>query len=1804
MHFRVHQARRRPQWATAPPARVLRGRHRVHRNGAHSFARGGKRVLAALTALLLPLGIMAATAGIAAAQAPVGAGFTVTASDLAFILKQIKISENHSATLASLAGNPDPCAGLLGNGPNQVPGPLVSYGLRALDGTCNNLQPGRNKFGAADQFFPRAGARSLQNAEPVPPGFPGAGSPTSYTQKKGLVFDSEPRVVSNLIVDQTSTNPAAVSAAGHPVRTQPGGQGVFVCGAPQAPPPPDCVPEHQTLFIPNVTTDVGLSPPFNGLFTLFGQFFDHGLDFVRKSGGQVFVPLKNDDPLVAGPDHIFGNADDLPPNLRFMVLTRATNGPGPDGRVGDDPATPADESADDVQEGSNGVSPFVDQNQTYSSHPSHQVFLREYVMSTATPQVPVATGALLHQPDGGMGTWGMLKQQAASLLGLQLRDQDITNVPMLAADPYGKFIPGPNGLPQYVTGTGLVEGNRAAPVPVPANALRIDASFLDDIAHHAVPGVNRATGLPQTPDADPGTGDDGDPATYDDEMLNAHFVAGDGRVNENIGLTAVHQIFHSEHDRLVGDIKNTLSADTSPAGVAALAEWKLAAGADGWNGERLFQAAKFVTEMEYQHLVFEEFGRKVQPLIAPFSGYHDNVDPAITAEFAHAVYRFGHSMLTDDIDRFTENPDGSANRFNVSLLNGFLNPPIYGQGPGGAPLTSQQAGGAVLMGMSDQVGNEIDEFVTDTLRNNLLGLPLDLPTVNIARARDTGIPTMNNLRKEIFARTNDGALQPYASWTDFGLGIKHPGSLVNFVAAYGNHPTVVAGQTLAEKRAAAQLIVDPPIGTDPALIPSDRFAFMDSALQPDNPDTPVVENADWRNNGGNSITGVDDIDLWMGGLAEKTNLFGGLLGSTFNYVFERQLTDLQNGDRLYYLARTPGMSLRATLEANSFAEMIMRNTTAHTLKADAFATADCKFELAGLKNNAAGYATDGSTVADDPNSACNEQALLIRSPDGTIRYRTTNSVNPPGINGQAVYNGSADPNPVYGGVDNDTFLGNAGNDRIEGGDGADVALGGDGNDIITDVAGDDVPKGGPGNDAIDAGPGLDIILSGDGKDFTNGGLNINETFGGNGDDFVQAGGGADTVFGDAGNDWIQGGAGADLLQGDSGSPFFDDPNTPGHDVINGQDGDDDYDAEGGDDIMLAGPGIERNAGAGGYDWAAHQYDGLAADADLNLKIIAEPLPVNVLRDRNQETEALSGAGLNDTLRGDDVVPATIGGGGFIGCDVLDQAGLDRIAGLSTLVTSLPRDSAPIIAASAAHSCPITGPVWGEGNILLGGAGTDLLEGRGANDILDGDRYLTVRLSVRTNPADPATEIGTTDLMEHTFQAGNPKTLQQAVFAGEIDAGNIVTVREILVGAAGTDTALFSGPAADYDITRNADNTVVTVAHTRGTALDGTDTLRNVERLQFSDGIVNALPNRPATGGATLLNLGTNPAVPGNPARLTPQENAAVTVNPAAIVDPDGTAGATFTYQWQQRLLPSGTFANVAAHPSAPGRGTAQTFVPLPAGPNFPGEVGRELRVIVSYTDNLGNPETVTSAAAVVGDVYQGTANNDTFTGTAAEDLARAAGGADTLNTGDGNDLVSGDAGDDTMNTGNGDDVVEFTGAGDGFDAIAGAAGTDKIVAKSNGTVIGLRGATALTSVEQVNANGFTGVRIQGSSVADTLSFTTVTLTGIVSIDGGGGDDVMNSSAGNDTFRFSTGMGADRINGFDANPAAGQDLLDVSALGVTAANFGARVTTALSGANTLITVRDGGGVTLGTITVNGVTPGAGVNQISQTDFVTG
>ena len=1276
---------------------------RPRRRGADGFLAKRRRTIALLTALVMPaafalqLGAMSAPA--VGAPAPTGNGFVVSAGDLSFILKQIKISERHSTTLTAS----EPCATLVNRpGDNipdaeQVPDILTAYGLRTVDGSCNNLKAASTKdFAASDQVFPRLTTPVFRDADPITPAIPvGPPGPTSYKQKQGNVVDAQPRVISNLIVDQTSTNPAAVAAAGHPVRSQDPAATAVPCTTdpdPTANPPIDpvpvnCTPTHQTLFIPNITTDVGLSPPYNSLFTFFGQFFDHGVDQTVKSGSNVFVPLQADDPLITlGPDGKPNTGDEVKPSdgNAFMVLTRAQNQPGPDGVLGTD---------DDIQNASNTDTPWVDQSQTYTSHASHQVFLREYTAGTGAfgpnNAAAVATGKLLTglpagqtypgSADGtdGESTWASVKKQAHDLLGLQLTDRDVTNIPMLATDPYGKFLPGTNGLPQYVTKTGLVEGDLANPVVVPDNVLHFDTPFVTDIAHNADPSAvdTNNDGVPDTfPTADDDTTVQTDftkqpPGTYDDELLNSHAACGDGRCNENIALTSIHQVFHSEHNRLVDDIKNTLESDTSAGAAARLAAWKATgvSGAQGTGsygyGERLFQAARYVTEMEYQHLVFEEFARKVQPAVRPFHVYSPDINPAIDAEFAHAVYRFGHSMLDDDVARTNVNPTTGAKSDNsLPLLKAFLNPPELFHGGSAGTLSAAAGAGSILMGSSDQPGNEIDEFVTETLRNNLLGLPLDLPTINMTRAREAGVPPLNEVRRQIFADTNDGQLTPYTSWSDFGQHMKHPQSLVNFVAAYGTHPKIVAETTLAGKRRAAKSIVDPITSPTEAIdvAPADAADFMFGFGAWDNKPNGVT------------TTGLDDVDLWVGGLAEVTNLFGGVLGSTFNYVFQTQLEKLQDGDRLYYLARTPGMNLRTQLEGNSFSEMIQRNTEGtNTLKADAFATADCKFQLANLDGTAAGYAANGSTVADDPSTPdCNETLLLLRKPDGTIQYRATNSVDPPGINGQSVYNGSAGDDKVNGGNDNDTFWGGAGNDRIEGNGGDDVALGGDGNDIITDLDGADVPKGGPGNDAVDGGPGDDIVHGNAGKDFLNGGANDNETFAGDGNDFIIAGQGADAVFGDGGDDWIEGGTGQDLLQGDHGAPFFDDPAEidPGNDIFVGQVGENDYDAEGGDDVMAQNAAVDRNAGSGGFDWAMHQYDTTAADDDMMINNNLGGLPIQVIvnRDRWQETEADSGGPGNDTIKGSDGVlgaPRLISGGGFTGCDAIDQAGLDRIAGL-------------------------------------------------------------------------------------------------------------------------------------------------------------------------------------------------------------------------------------------------------------------------------------------------------------------------------------------------------------------------------------------------------------------------------------------------------------------------------------------------------------------------------------------------------------
>jgi hypothetical protein len=83
-------------------------------------------------------------------------------------------------------------------------------------------------------------------------------------------------------------------------------------------------------------------------------------------------------------------------------------------------------------------------------------------------------------------------------------------------------------------------------------------------ARNAQPGgVADVDGVPETPATAIGPDDDTDAGNpiptdgrgrklaYDDELLNAHYIVGDGRGNENIALTAIHKAVDRLHRAVV-----------------------------------------------------------------------------------------------------------------------------------------------------------------------------------------------------------------------------------------------------------------------------------------------------------------------------------------------------------------------------------------------------------------------------------------------------------------------------------------------------------------------------------------------------------------------------------------------------------------------------------------------------------------------------------------------------------------------------------------------------------------------------------------------------------------------------------------------------------------------------------------------------------------------------------------------------------------------------------------------------------------------------------------------------------------------------------------------------------------------------------------------------------------------------------------------------------------------------------------------------------------------------------------------------
>ncbi|MDA0266454.1 MAG: hypothetical protein O3A14_05700 [Cyanobacteria bacterium] len=963
----------------------------------------------------------------------------------------------------------------------------------------------------------------------------------------------------------------------------------------------------------------------------------------------------------------------------------------------------------------------------------------------------------------------------------------------------------------------------------------------------------------------------------------------------------------------------------------------------------------------------------------------------------------------------------------------------------------------------------------------------------------------------------------------------------------------------------------------------------------------------------------------MGGLAEANPEFGGMLGTTFNYVFEYQLEALQNGDRFYYLTRTQGTNILNQLEPSSFADLVIRNSelggpySTH-LSGQLFITPDYILELdRGIAQEDyspnGGFGNDPDDLAGlDPLGGSLFSAKVERDYTGATQIVDPETGITHDVGGtlqffggeHVVLGGTEGNDRLIGDIGDDTLWGDGGDDYLNGRDGADNVFGGDGDDIIEDRFGDDVLRGERGNDVISTSGGVDLVFGGAGIDYLLLGQDASEIFGGEGDDFILGSAGGDFLLGNEGSDWIEGGAGFDTLAGDNSDLFFNSP-IIGHDVLFGHGDETDYDAESGDDIMGSGASVYRYEGMFGFDWGIAKNDNSAIDFDLTRTIFTTDFN-DILRDRFDNVEALSGWDGDDVLKGDNkghifgVAGATafdpltadtlffdIGANGDVVVDnVLNNAGVDRIDGFREWF-----DGAAVTLNTVAGTAE-GDTFFRDGNVLMGGDGSDFILGRGGFDVIDGDAWLNVRIKIvipdGPNAGTYSAESMSTDTavagpyagkVFNTDVNGDPdfsspafggRTLTSLMLDRTINPGAMSIVREIkydntnLTGPdKDIDTAAYQGVRTDYAIEGldgpdaigrafdlNGDGFISITDLDNGTIrdvdpvtdlrrFDDTDLLKNIEQLQFAglDGTLNTADDEFLRIDLTApTDIRWNGVSTTN--NLSPR--AGEIIADLTTTDDDTTTG--FVYSMEAGSSPFFSVSPEGVVTSTSNIGNNQNHVLSITTTDTTGAVYTEA-FILSTLNNAAN----TMSFDEFDNIVYGRGGNDNLSGLGGDDNLFGQGGADTLNGGAGNDMLDGGAAADTLNGDDGDDILL---GGAGNDTLNGGDGLDTLL---------------------------------GGNGRDTLT-------------GGAGDDMLTGGNGVDTFVFGIGFGNDTITDFD-DVGGGQDRIDLTAFSGMA-GFG--IMSVVNGSDTLITVSTAAGIA-GTINIQGISGLAGTNNtIDSGDYI--
>jgi Ca2+-binding RTX toxin-like protein len=724
----------------------------------------------------------------------------------------------------------------------------------------------------------------------------------------------------------------------------------------------------------------------------------------------------------------------------------------------------------------------------------------------------------------------------------------------------------------------------------------------------------------------------------------------------------------------------------------------------------------------------------------------------------------------------------------------------------------------------------------------------------------------------------------------------------------------------------------------------------------------------------------------------------------------------------------------------------------------------------------------------------------------------------------------------------DLIEGVAGDDLLSGGDGDDELRGGAGKDVLTGGAGDDRLSGGFGDDSFDGGDGFDTIdygfsldgwtvdlATGEAAILSAGAPVLLESF--TGIEAVVGGAGQDTLLGDGQANRIEGGEGNDLLGGGGGDDVFVYRGSETDiDQVDGGAGTDRIEAaENGSVIGLASLQNVEQISGNGFSGVVLTGTDLAETLDLG-GVAVSGLSLIYMAAGNDVLVGAAGSDTVDLGLGDDVfrVSGDQGADSVTGGDGTDriEAGADNtIIRLSALVGVEQLSSAGFANISVGGTAAgdvlnlanvtLTGIVridGGDGNdtltgsaqadTLRGGAGNDVLAGGGGNDIFEitgnGDGADTIDGGTGTDQILVTTQGTTIRLAAPTLAVETITGLGSALVYGALnDSINLsaVTLNGIVSidGGLGNDTVTAS--AASDTILAGLGNDTLTG--------NGGDDIYVFNLGDGQDILLEYANTGGGWGGVDALVFG------------------------AGIDSDDVTISKTGT-DVILTIVPTGETVTIKSQ-----AGSSSSYWV------------EEVR----FADG-----TVWDRATTIGTAIYGTAAGETMTGTTGADVFFAldgndtitgAGGADRLYGGDGTDTINGGIGDDGLYGGAGDDVFQYGAAGDGYDHVGGGAGNDTILATAANTWIGLR---SMSGIEAIGSGGFSNVTVWGSTSADSLNFSAVTLTGIVKIDAYDGNDFLTGSNGNDSL--AGGSGNDVIVGGGGNDsidgAAGIDTADYSA----------------------------------------------------------